>query len=100
MTEPSLRPRFQTDGVRIHVREKHRAFHCDVCGSRWIAAYEVREYVGPVGEHWIVHCRDGSPVPAPMFGDRCPTCGHISVTSRIDEERESPMQRGLDAGTG
>lgn len=63
----------------VHVREERWPFRCGRCGSRWTAAYEVRDYVGPTGEEWVVHCRDGDVVPGPHFGDRCPTCGTIST---------------------
>ena len=90
----------RSDGVRIQVRQKARAFHCAICGSRWVATYEVRDYLGPSGERWIVHCRDGAPVRAPMFGDRCPTCGQVNVTFDIDDTSVSLREPQLDAATG
>jgi predicted RNA-binding Zn-ribbon protein involved in translation (DUF1610 family) len=89
-------PAIGSDGVRMRVRLKRRAFRCRACGSEWVATYEVRDYLGPTGTRWIVHCRDGIPVPAPMFGDRCPTCGRVSIMFDI-EAPASPASVALDA---
>jgi hypothetical protein len=86
------------DDVIVRVRNEHWPFRCDSCGSRWTAHYEVRDYVGPSGEELVVHCRHGDVVPAPHFGDRCPSCGRISVT--IDgAASNTDGSRRLDAET-
>jgi predicted RNA-binding Zn-ribbon protein involved in translation (DUF1610 family) len=72
----------RNEGVVVRIRRKRRAFRCERCGEAWLAVYEVREYVGPSDVRWIVHCRDGRPVPAPYFGDRCPRCGSVAVRGR------------------
>jgi predicted RNA-binding Zn-ribbon protein involved in translation (DUF1610 family) len=99
MIESSARSRSERDLVHLQVRQKRRAFRCANCGSHRLATYEVRHYVGPRGERWIVRWRDGAPVPAPMFGDRCPTCGRISVTFDADRP-EHPAEQRRDAAAG
>lgn len=76
------------DRVRVRVCAEQHAFRCGECGRRWISTYHVRDYVGPTGARWVVHCRDGEPVPAPHFGDICPECGRVSVT--FDAKPEGP----------
>lgn len=72
------------DEVRISVRAERHPFVCDDCLCTWQVRYEVRDYLAPSGARWVVHCRDGQPVPAPSFGARCPRCGHVSV-KRADD---------------
>jgi hypothetical protein len=100
MNERAPGIRSNGEGVRIRVRQERRGFRCGTCGSRWVATYEVRDYLGPTGERWIVHCRDGGPVPAPMFGDRCTTCGRMAVTFDIDDSSVPPGEPRLDAARG
>lgn len=68
------------DRIHIRIRKERYAFRCGDCGHRWIATYEIRDYFGPTGKRWVVHCRDGEPIPAAHFGDHCPGCGRVSVT--------------------
>jgi hypothetical protein len=70
--------------VRIH--DEPHAFLCLDCGDRWVAEYEYREYRGPSGSNWIVHCRDGEAVRPPHLGDACPECGLVSVTPDPDAD--------------
>lgn len=72
------------DEVPITVRAERHPFVCDNCGSRWELSYEVRDYLAPSGARWVVHCRDGQPIPAPPFGAPCPRCGHVSVKRDYD----------------
>ena len=88
----------ERDDVLIRVREEQWPFLCESCGARWIARYEIRDYVGPSGEEWVVHCRNGDVVPAPHFGDRCPRCGRISVTFDEGASHQADLRR-LDQAT-
>lgn len=87
------------DRVRVRVSTEQHPFRCEDCDSRWISTYDIREYVGPTGARWVVHCRAGEPVPAPHFGDVCPGCGRVSVT--FDDELGGPAtEPRLDIATG
>jgi hypothetical protein len=102
MTARAEEIRSDIDHVRVRVRRERHAFRCLECESRWAARYEIRDYLGPSGDRWVVHCRDGQPVPAPNFGDPCPTCGRVSVTT--DEGGAAALPReaghGLDVAAG
>lgn len=74
------------DGVRVRVRTEQHEFRCECCDSRF-SIYQIRDYLGSTGARWVVHCRDGEPVPAPHFGLVCPRCGRVSVT--FDDDLES-----------
>jgi hypothetical protein len=79
--------------VQVRVRIERYWFRCEVCGAEWIRDYKVRDYQGASGQRWVVHCRDGSPVPAPHFGDRCPRCSRVSVAADADVEASSMSVR-------
>lgn len=79
--------------IYVRVRRERYGFGCEVCGAEWLRDYEVRDYLGSAGQRWLVHCRDGAPVPAPHFGDRCPRCGQVSVTADPDADGSSMFAR-------
>jgi predicted RNA-binding Zn-ribbon protein involved in translation (DUF1610 family) len=84
MTARTNHPRSELDCIHTRVRTERHTFRCADCGTRWTADFEIRDYVGPTGKRWVVHCRDGDPVPAPHFGAACPNCGLVSVTFVAD----------------
>jgi hypothetical protein len=102
MTAGAEEIRSNLDHVQVRVRRERHQFRCCECGSRWAARYEIRDYLGPSGDRWVVHCRDGQPVPGPHFGDPCPTCGRMSVTLDDGGAPGLPMEAGpgLDAAAG
>jgi hypothetical protein len=85
--------------VRVRVRTLEEPFRCHACGNEWTATYEIRDYTGPLGERWVVDCRDGVPVPPPQFGDRCPRCQRVStdVHERADHRSSGPRSRTATA---
>jgi hypothetical protein len=82
--EPTVQRHDPAASVDVRTHLERHAFACGHCGERWIAEYELREYRGPSGASWIVHCRDGRVVRAPSFGDVCPACAIVSVTPDPD----------------
>ena len=95
----SSEPRVVVERYMVRV-----AFHCPRCDRDWTRRYERREYRGPAGRRWIVHCRDGIPVRGPRFGSRCPRCHAVSLQMELvpgaePEPSSFPeSDRGANAG--